>query len=260
VQDARKPPSIPIHTFPISVMTVTRKCILIVMMKMNELTKLGIKFGTDKAYWHRYTDFYSKFFKEKKELPNVILEIGISTGASIKMLHKYFNRSIIYCMDIKEECVENAKQISKRVKPFLCDQGNKTQMTTSIMNLNTSFDIIIDDGSHHPAHQKLTLETLFPFLNPGGIYICEDIHTSIEAPANESMIRYLEGIQYSFGRANRINHRDILNVKFFHRDKPALRCFQCGKDNHKLESECSCGIDLSPSPDDSITSVIIKKQ
>jgi hypothetical protein len=39
-------------------------------------------------------------------------------------------------------------------------------------------DIIIDDGSHVASHQKISFETLFPLLAPGGIYVIEDMHTA----------------------------------------------------------------------------------
>jgi hypothetical protein len=35
---------------------------------------------------------------------------------------------------------------------------------------------LIDDGGHTAEQQKITLEEMLPFLNPGGVYICEDIH------------------------------------------------------------------------------------
>ena len=38
--------------------------------------------------------------------------------------------------------------------------------------------MIIDDGSHLPSHQLLSLETLWPALAPGGLYIVEDVETS----------------------------------------------------------------------------------
>jgi hypothetical protein len=37
-------------------------------------------------------------------------------------------------------------------------------------------DIFIDDGSHDPAHQISTFEEMFPRLNPGAVFICEDVH------------------------------------------------------------------------------------
>jgi hypothetical protein len=37
-------------------------------------------------------------------------------------------------------------------------------------------DIIIDDGSHRPDHQLISLVTLFPYLAADGIYVIEDIN------------------------------------------------------------------------------------
>jgi hypothetical protein len=40
-------------------------------------------------------------------------------------------------------------------------------------------DFILDDGSHIMSHQITSFETLFPWLKDGGVYACEDTHTSI---------------------------------------------------------------------------------
>ena len=40
------------------------------------------------------------------------------------------------------------------------------------------YDIIIDDGSHVPQHQITSLACLLPALNPGGLYIIENVETS----------------------------------------------------------------------------------
>lgn len=36
-------------------------------------------------------------------------------------------------------------------------------------------DIVIDDGGHEPNQQIVTLEELLPHLQPGGVYLCEDV-------------------------------------------------------------------------------------
>mgnify|MGYP000504091436 CR=1 FL=1 len=41
-----------------------------------------------------------------------------------------------------------------------------------------NFDLIIDDGGHHTIHQQISLGFLFKYLNSGGTYIVEDLHTS----------------------------------------------------------------------------------
>jgi hypothetical protein len=47
-----------------------------------------------------------------------------------------------------------------------------------LKSLGESFDLIIDDGGHTVKQQLVSFETLFPILNPGGMYVIEDLHTS----------------------------------------------------------------------------------
>ena len=44
----------------------------------------------------------------------------------------------------------------------------------------SNYDIIIDDGSHVMLDQQITLAHFFKSLKSGGIFICEDLHTSLE--------------------------------------------------------------------------------
>jgi hypothetical protein len=37
-------------------------------------------------------------------------------------------------------------------------------------------DIVLDDGSHHSRHMRVSFETLFPLVTDGGIYVVEDTH------------------------------------------------------------------------------------
>jgi hypothetical protein len=52
-----------------------------------------------------------------------------------------------------------------------------------------SVDVIIDDGGHTTEQQIVTFEELFPILNPGGVYLCEDIHGT-----NNGFVMYLQGV------------------------------------------------------------------
>ena len=44
------------------------------------------------------------------------------------------------------------------------------------------FDIVIDDGGHTMRQQIRSIETLFPLLADGGVYLVEDCHTSYWTP------------------------------------------------------------------------------
>jgi hypothetical protein len=41
-----------------------------------------------------------------------------------------------------------------------------------------TFDIIIDDGLHHPDAQRRTFAVLRPYLTARGVYVIEDFHGS----------------------------------------------------------------------------------
>ena len=65
----------------------------------------------------------------------------------------------------------------KRIRTFIADQSNQTQITRIINDIG-SLDIIIDDGSHINNHVINTFKLLFPKLKIGGIYVIEDTQTS----------------------------------------------------------------------------------
>jgi len=50
-------------------------------------------------------------------------------------------------------------------------------------------DILIDDGGHTPEQQIVTLEEMLPYISPGGVYLCEDIHRK-----SNSFTDYLHGL------------------------------------------------------------------
>lgn len=154
---------------------------------MTELCVLGAKYKTDKipALYHSYTPYYHELFKGCRYQVEKVLEIGIGdpdimrhigregyvTGASLFMWRDYFPNAEIYGLDNKREILI----FSDRIRSFYCDQGDRESLLDAIAEMNTNFDIIIDDGSHVPEHQALSLEMLYPLLNLGGIYVIEDV-------------------------------------------------------------------------------------
>ena len=119
------------------------------------------------VYWNIYEHIFSGYDLNKKIN---ILEIGVDTGTGMELLHKVFPNSSICGLDIREltSTVGNV-WIGDQKDPELLDE----------ISLNEGpFDIVIDDGSHVMEDQIKTFEHLFPKINPGGIYIVEDTHTS----------------------------------------------------------------------------------
>ena len=61
------------------------------------------------------------------------------------------------------------------------DQENRDDINNFLSKNNIEYDIILDDGSHRMHDQQITFAKMFKSLKPGGIFIIEDLHTSLEA-------------------------------------------------------------------------------
>ena len=89
-------------------------------MSLTKLTKIGLKYNTDKAYFHLFTEFYDIYFNTFLDKKINILEIGILNGSSILMLKEYFPDATIYAIDINQNSV-NLK-LGDNVYTYLCSQ------------------------------------------------------------------------------------------------------------------------------------------
>jgi SAM-dependent methyltransferase len=142
----------------------------------DEITRLAEGTKTDKGLsGHYYTELYDIFFLPLKNKAAKILEIGIASGDSLKMWRDYFPRATIYGIDI----VPKTELDSDRIKTFVADQANRSQLESFVGKSGGHFDIIIDDGGHHMNHQQISLGFLFKYVKPGGYYIIEDLHMSL---------------------------------------------------------------------------------
>ncbi len=145
------------------------------LYELGKLTDLADKYGTDKSSAHYYTEVYEYFFLPIKDKARKICEIGIWEGASLKMLRDYFPRACIYGIDINDASSLN----SDRIRTFIADQANRTQLKSFIDTYGEDFDIIIDDAGHTMEQQQVSFGCLFKYVKPGGYYIIEEMHTSL---------------------------------------------------------------------------------
>lgn len=147
--------------------------------KYKELDQLGEKYETDKcSTFHNYLDKYEFFFKELKDEPIHVLELGVYNGGSLQTWETYFEKAQIYGVDVEERCMEYGRG---RCHVILQDLGDENLMEKLSF---ISPDIIIDDASHYTSHQIKALYHLFPTLKSGGIYIVEDLGTNFKAYRN----------------------------------------------------------------------------
>ena len=163
------------------------------------LTEIANFYGTDKGtigpnarrVVHNYTDIYSAYLEGYRDSALRVLEIGLGVigdrwksglvsghntgGASLKMWHDYFPRATIYGIDVNEcSYLDN-----ERIKTFVADQGNVADLDAFMAAVSgVEFDVIIDDGSHLPHHQQVSLSYFFRTLKPGGYYFIEDLRSN----------------------------------------------------------------------------------
>ncbi len=132
------------------------------------------KHRTINKWWH-YFEIYYKYFEKYREKPIRMLEIGIYKGGSLQMWKNYFgNEAVIVGIDIDENC----KQYEEDNIYVCIGSQDDADFLKKVCEKYGAFDIILDDGSHQVKNQIASFETLFPLLNYGGIYLCEDTHTS----------------------------------------------------------------------------------
>ena len=138
-------------------------------------TNKGSHFFSDniKHSGHGYDAFYEKLFKENRTKNLNIMEFGIHHGDSLAALSSYFPNANIVGVD-KNPFSTNYK--SKRIRTLHCDVSSEKNLESLSNYLNKDYDYIIDDASHNPIHQKLTLFSMFQNLKSGGIFVIEELN------------------------------------------------------------------------------------
>jgi hypothetical protein len=103
-----------------------------------------------------------------------VLEIGIYSGGSLEMWKSCFGPNCkVYGVDIREECKVYEKD---GVEIFIGDQEDR-KFWEHFKQKVPKVDILIDDGGHLAGQQIVTLEEMLPHLQPGGVFLCEDVIT-----------------------------------------------------------------------------------
>lgn len=124
--------------------------------------------------WDSYLDVYDQFLNNIRYNRVNILEIGVQNGGSLEIWDEYFPNalSIVGC-DINEKCSQLNFQ-SPKIKVVIGDAASGTTKT-KLIKLAKSYSLIVDDGSHHSRDIIDNFTSLFPLLEPHGLYVVEDM-------------------------------------------------------------------------------------
>lgn len=146
------------------------------------LDAIGLRNGTDKAsHHHDFLRLYESRLRHRRSDPLLMIEIGVQKGGSLRTWGEYFSQGTIVGIDIDPTCVTHQGE-NRYVR--IGDQSDPSLLFDVVAEFGRP-DIILDDGSHRWDHQIQTLQTLYPLLKAGGVYIVEDIDTSFDAYLEE---------------------------------------------------------------------------
>lgn len=132
--------------------------------------------GPETFKWHHYFEIYHRHFARFRRRSPVVVEIGVAMGGSLLMWHDYFGPGTrVVGIDINPAC---RKFEDDTTTIMIGDQGDRGFLAT-VRDRVPHMDILIDDGGHTMAQQVATFEELYAHIQPNGIYLCEDTHTSL---------------------------------------------------------------------------------
>jgi glycosyltransferase involved in cell wall biosynthesis/predicted nucleic acid-binding Zn-ribbon protein len=127
--------------------------------------------------WALYLEEYQRILEAFRNLKIRLLEIGVQNGGSLEIWSKYFEsgEKFVGC-DILKECGDLVFD-DQRIQLVVGDITYPETFSEIAVHSN-SYNIIIDDGSHHSGDIIKAFALYFPLLSKDGLYIIEDLHCS----------------------------------------------------------------------------------
>jgi hypothetical protein len=149
----------------------------------NYLDKTSIKYKSNKCrIKHFYTKWYNFYFSSIKNDALNILEIGGVSNNSVKIWEEYFKNSNIYG-------TKNEDKIDSEFLQKVCE------------SVPLGFDIIID-GSDDIKIKTTTFEFLFKAMNPGGIYVIENLQSYYKKQELEKDDNFIDFLKLKINDVN----------------------------------------------------------
>jgi hypothetical protein len=125
--------------------------------------------------WRNYFEVYDRHLSRFRNTSFHMLEIGVGQGGSLTLWRRYFGPDArLFGIDIDPKC----RQLDQRDAHVRIGSQDDPAFLRSVVAEMGGIDVVLDDGSHVASHQRASFQTLFPLLNDGGVYICEDLHAA----------------------------------------------------------------------------------
>lgn len=204
--------------------------------------------------WSHYLPIYEKYFQKYRGTDVCLVEIGVYNGGSLQMWKYFFGPAArIHGVDQNPLC----KQFEDdQVHVHIGDQEDRAFLQALAREI-PRIDILIDDGGHGMRQQIVTFEELYPRVEPTGLYLCEDTHTSYWREYGGGCRRRGTFIEYAKGLVDSLHawhSRDAksLAVSDFTRSTQAIHFHDSllviEKSPRERPRDCKVGTAILPAP------------
>lgn len=178
------------------------------------LDKQGIK-------WSQYFDVYDRHLEKYVGKKPVVVEVGILQGGGMEMWKKYFGDGATIIGIDTDYGVFNYQVEGCE---YVIGNQESSAFWEEFFKTHSDIDVFIDDGGHTMPQQINTLSCVWNHIKPGGIYICEDTHTSYQKDwggsfRGGSFIEYAkrvtDSVNYEYFKDQPINQHDKAFCEFY---------------------------------------------
>lgn len=161
----------------------------------------------DKGGTHSYIDVYEGILApyRNREKCN-FMEIGLAMGLSLSMWREYMPSCTLFGVDLSICFDPTPHTMSGTI--LIATDATKADFPVKLMPYQ--FDVVIDDASHMFHDQVRTFNLMRPLMNPGGVYIIEDI-LDLNATRNHFMAMHPRTEIHDL-RANKGRFDDVMVV------------------------------------------------
>jgi len=172
--------------------------------------------------YRKYFSIYDKLFSDYRDQEITFIEIGILQGGSLFMWRDFFGpKARIIGIDLNPDAMrweEHGFEI------FIGDQS-KQNFWLDFRKKVPNFDILLDDGGHTNLQQLVTLFEMSKIVNPEGLIVIEDTHTSYQKefgnPSRRSFVNVSKrlinnlNLQFENPSARKIVPNGVHSIEFF---------------------------------------------
>jgi hypothetical protein len=142
--------------------------------------------------WLHYIPIYEAAFAGLRHTPIRFLEIGVDRGGSLEAWSRYFGpEASIVGIDINPWCATfDDPEHGRHVR--IGGQQDPEFLDAVVRELGP-FDVVLDDGSHRPAHTNASFRHLFDRgLVAGGLYVVEDLQTNFWRSFRDAPLSFVD--------------------------------------------------------------------